>query len=83
MIFAININIMKINNDKNVKVFGLIAFNIIFKTSLSVEKTKKHYLIFKIAISILKSYFLFIAFFNLYFIVNSYKINLCKAFSLT
>ena len=46
------------------------SINIILKNSQNIEKIKKHSLVFKVAISELKNYFLLITFLNLY-------INIC------
>lgn len=62
----ININVIQINNDQNVKLFSKNFITTTLEACWYIEQSKKHHLVFKMAISDLKGYFLYIALLYLY-----------------
>ena len=76
-------NVIKVNNDKNITLFGQDLIDIILKADQSLGELKKYFLILKLTILSLKDSFSFVAFFNPHSMVNTSKIELCKFFSLT
>ena len=82
-IFSINKNIIWINNDKNIKLFGQDLIDIILKTGRYVGKPKKYYLVLKVAILSLEGRLPFIALFYPQPIVNTCEIKFGKLFGLT
>ena len=82
-VLGIDENIIQINNDKNIELFGQHLIDITLKTSQCVRKSKKHYLVFEMAVLSLKGCLLFITLFYLYLIVSSREIELDELFGLT
>ena len=80
--FDIDKNVIKIHNNKNIKFFCKDLINIALESCQNIDQPKKHYLIFEITISNLKSYFLFISFPNSYLMIDTYEIILGKPSSL-
>lgn len=52
------------------KLFSKNLIDLAFKTSQSVRKTKKYYLILEVTVSSLESYFLDFIFFNIYLVIH-------------
>ena len=82
-VFSINEDIIEINNNKNVSLFGKDLVNVILKAGQYIEKPKKHYVVLKVAVSSAKSYFPFNAFFNPHIMLTTYEVGLGKLFGLT
>ena len=75
-IFDTDENIIQIHNNKNIKFFCNNLINIALKICRRINQFIKHYLIFKMAISDLESYFLLISFINSYPVIESSEIKL-------
>lgn len=69
--FCKNQNIFQIYDDKNIKFFNKNLIDIIMKTSWSIRKSKEYDLVLEMAISSLKSSFLFIVFSNFHLIISN------------
>lgn len=59
------------------------SYDITLKAGYNTKMIKRHLLILKVAILSQENNFLFIAFFYPYFMIGTYEIKLCDAFSLT
>ena len=81
-IFGINKNVIQIYNNKNIQFFRKNLVNIALKGYQNVDQPKKQYLILKMTISSLKSYFSLIFFTNIYLMIGTYKVELDKLLSL-
>ena len=81
-VFGLNENIIKINNNKNVKLLGQDLIDVTLKGGQYIGEPKKYYLVFKVAVSSLKSCFPSIAFFNPHPMVSTRKIKFDEFFGL-
>ena len=68
--FSIDENVIKVYNNKDVKLFCQNLVNIILESGWYISQSKKHYLIFEIAIASYQGRFLFIAISNPYLMVG-------------
>ena len=75
-VLSIDENVFKIDNDKNIELFGHYLIDIILKTDRCVEEPKKHYLVLKVAVLSLEGHLPFIALFYPYLMVSICKIKL-------
>ena len=82
-VFDMHKDIMKINNDKNVKLLDRNLINLTLKADCCIRKFKNNYLVIEMAILGLKSCLLFIALFYPYWMVSICEIKLSKLFGLT
>ena len=73
-IFTIDKNVIKVINNKDVKFFGQNVIDITLKACRSIQSPKKHYMIFGIAISGIKSCFSFVAFLDPHLIIGTGEI---------
>ena len=63
-LLSINKDFVQTYNNKNVKLFSKNLIDVTLKTGCSIKESKKHDLVFKMAILNIKSYLLFIIFSN-------------------
>ena len=87
MLFFLALNIheavIKIYNNKDVKLFRQDFINTNLKCSKCIGQTKKYYLILKVPIPSPEGYFLFITFLDLYSMINIGLIKLSDKSNLT
>ena len=81
-VLDIDENIIKINNDKNIKHLSQDLIDITFEAGQSIRKPEKYYLVLEITISSLKDCLLFINFFNPNLMMKICRIELGKLFGL-
>lgn len=77
-IFGRDENVILIYNEKDIKFFYQNLVGIPLKPSQYVDRSKKRYLIFKIAVLCSKKCFQFVTFLNLYLMISIGKIKLDK-----
>ena len=82
-IFSINKNIIQIYNNKDIKFFYKDLIDIVLKSYQNISQLKKHYLILKMTIFNLESYFSLIFFANSYPMISIYEIKQDKSPSLS
>ena len=75
-------NVIKVNNDKNIEFLGQDLVNIALQAGRCVDQPKRHYLVIKVAVSSLKSRFLFIALFYPHLMVSTYELKVDELFCL-
>ena len=63
-VFAINLDIIEIQDDENIKFFYWDFVNIALEAGRRIGKTKKYDLVLKMAVLYLESFFLFVIFLN-------------------
>ena len=78
--FVLNVNedIIQIHNNQDIKFFLKNHIDIALKCYQSIGQSKKHYLIFKVTVSSLKSCFSLISFANSHPIISTDEIKLGK-----
>lgn len=81
-VFNIDKDIVKVYNNKNIKLFCQNLIDISFKYGWYINQSQRHYLVSKIAITGSKSSFLFIIFLDLYLMISIDKVKLDKTLSL-
>ena len=81
-VFSLDDNIIKVKNDKNIEFFSQNLVNIALEAGPCIGEPKRHYLLFEMAISSLKSRFPFIALFYPHSMVSTHKVKLSKLFYL-
>lgn len=67
-------NIVKIYNEKNIKLFGKDFFDVALEAKKSMKEAKRHNLILKIDVSSLESCFLFIIFMNFHSVISTSQV---------
>ena len=83
LVLGIDENIISINDDKNIKLFGQDLIDITLKAGQYVEEPKMHYLVLEVAISSPEGRFLFIVLVYPHPMISTSEIDLDKLFSLT
>ena len=81
-VFVVDEDVIEVNNDEDIEFLGQNFINIALEASRCVGKPKKHYLVFKVAVSSPEDRFLFIAFFYPHLIVSTCEVKLSKLFCL-
>ena len=81
--FGINEDVIGVHYHKNVEFFCHDLINVVLERSQYISQSKKHHLVFKIAIVALKGHLLFIAFSNPYLIIGIYENELGETLSPT
>ena len=76
-------NIIYINDNENIKLFGQDFIDITLETSRCIEELKKHYLVFEVAISSPEGQLSFITLFYPHLIVSTCEIELDELFGST
>ena len=76
-------DVIKINNDKNIKFLGQDHVNEALEAGRVVGQPKRHYLVLEVAISSLESRLPFIAFFYPHPMVSTCKVELSELFCST
>ena len=69
-IFSIDEDIIEVHYHKNVEFFCQDLINVVLKCDRCIGQSKRHYLVFKMAIAAFKGHFLFIVFFDPHLIVT-------------
>ena len=82
-VLDIDEDIIYINNDKIIKLFGQDLIDISLETGRCIKKSKRHYLVLKMAVLSPKDCFSFIVLFYTYLMVSTHEIELGKLFGLT
>ena len=81
-ILCINEDVIKVNNDKNIKFLSQDLVNIALKAGRCVGQFKKHYLVLELAVSSLESRLPFITLFYPHPMVNTREVKLGESFYL-
>ena len=81
-VLSVDEDVIKVNNDKNIKFLGQDLVNIALETGRCVRQPKKHYLVLKMAASSLKNRLSFIALFYPLLMVSTCEIKLGELFCL-
>ena len=81
-VLGIDEDIIWINDDENIKLFGQDLIDITLETGWCVGEPKRHYLVLKVAVLSLEGRFSFIALFYLHPMVSTYEIELGELFGL-
>ena len=82
LVLGIDENIIRINNNENIKFFGQDLIDIILETGWYIRELQRHYLVLKVAESSPEGFFPFIAFFYPYLMISTREIELAKLFGL-
>ena len=82
-VFVINQDVIKVYNDRNIKVFYQGFVDIALEVSRVIKKTEKYHLVLEMAMPHLKSCFLFVTFSNSYLIICICQVQLSKIFGIT
>ena len=78
LIFGVDKDIIQIHNDKKIEFFREDLIDVALEYYRSVSQSKKHYLIFKVAVFGLKSSFLLISFASSHPVIGTGEVKLGK-----
>ena len=78
LVFGIDEDIIQIHNDKNIKFFREDLIDVALECCQSISQSKKHYLIFEVAVSSPKNSFLFISFASSHLVIGISEVELGK-----
>ena len=78
LIFGVDEDIIQIHNDKDIKLFRENLIDIALKCCQSVGQSKRHYLIFEVAVSGPESSLLLISFVNSHTVIGTGEVELGK-----
>ena len=82
-VFSVDKDVIKVNNDKEIKFLGQDLINIAPEAGRCIEQPKRHYLILQVAVSSPESRLLFIALFYPYPMISTCEVKLGELFCLT
>ena len=82
LVFDIDKNVIKVNNNKDIKFLSQDLVNIALEAGQCVRQPKRHYLVLKVAVSSLESLLPFIALFYPYPMINTCEFKLGELFCL-
>ena len=82
-VFGIDKDVIKVNNDKNIKFLGQDLINIALEAGRYVRQLKSYYLVLEMAVLSLESRLPFIAFFYPHPMVSTCEVKLGELFYLT
>ena len=78
LIFSINKDVIQIYDDKDIELFCQDLIDVILEADRSVGSSERYYLVLKMTISGLKSYFPLITFFDSHLVIGTSQIQLGK-----
>ena len=78
LIFGVDEDIIQIHNDKNIELFRKDLINVALECCRSVSQSKRHYLIFEVAVSGPESSLLLISFANSHPVIGIGEVKLGK-----